>query len=94
VARGLATLSAAGGGYAAYEQLTLLWGGAQSACGSMLRMYMTRLADAVPVLDWLLDGPADCVSDANTFFGLPLAAWVLALCAFSVVFLWLQRRPN
>jgi len=92
--RSFATLAAAGGGFAAYQQLLLLWGPGEATCGSMLRMYMTRLADTVPALDWLLDGPADCAAEANLVLGLPLAFWVLLLTTVCAVMLWLPRRKK
>lgn len=87
-----ATGAAAGGMVAAYQQLVLLWGPVEATCGSSLRMTMTRLADALPWLDWLLDGSADCAADPNRLIGLPLAFWALALLAGCVALLWLPRR--
>jgi disulfide bond formation protein DsbB len=87
-----ATGAAVGGCVAAYQQLMLLWGPTAATCGSSLRMTMTRLADALPWLDWLLDGSADCAADANRLAGLPLAFWVLALLVGTMALLWLPRR--
>lgn len=92
--RGIATLAACGGGFAAYQQLTLLWGAGEATCGSLLRMYLLRLVDALPTLDWLLDGPADCAAEANLILGLPLAFWVLLLTTSCVVMLWLPGRKQ
>lgn len=92
--RSIATAAAFGGGFAAYQQLVLLWGQGEATCGSMLRMYMTRLADNLPALEWLLDGPADCAADSNMFLGLPLAFWVLLLTAICAVGLWVPGRKR
>jgi protein dithiol:quinone oxidoreductase len=92
--RGLASFAAFGGAFAAYQQLVLLWGPGDATCGSMLRMYVTRLADTLPALDWLLDGPADCAAEANLILGLPLAFWVLSFAVICVGALWLPGRKS
>lgn len=93
-ARLLASTAAAGGAYAAYTQLTMLWGPTQLSCGAGLRMFLLRMSEHLPALDWLLDGPADCASDANRVLGLPLAFWMLVLLTVCIVLLWLPRRKN
>jgi disulfide bond formation protein DsbB len=92
--RGLASISAFGGGFAAYQQLKLLWGEGEATCGSLLRMYMTRLADTLPVLDWLLDGPADCAAEPNLLLGQPLAVWVIVLTVLCITILWQPARKQ
>ena len=88
----LASSAAVGGLYAAYEQLSLIWGQQQASCGLGLQLFLLELSDYLPALGWLLEGPADCANDANTLLGLPLAVWVVFLLVSSLVLLWLPSR--
>ena len=92
VTRLLASAAALGGMYAAYEQLGLIWGQQQASCGLGLRLFLLRMSDYLPALSWLLEGPADCASEANTLLGMPLAVWVMSLLAGSLIVLWLPSR--
>lgn len=89
-----ATLAAAFGGYAAYEQLTFIWGSGMASCSPGLKVYMEMAATALPALGWLLDGPADCLAAASEILGLPLAAWVLGFLLTAVAFLWAPSRKR
>lgn len=87
-----ATASAAFGGYAAYEQLELIWGSGMTSCSPGLKFYMEKAAAALPSLNWLLDGPADCLAAASEIFGIPLAGWVFAFLSFALLVLWAPYR--
>jgi len=60
---------------AAGSHLYLLFAPQEATCGPGLAMSVTRLVEALPGSEWLLEGAGACGDTRYSIFGIPLPAW-------------------
>lgn len=60
---------------AAGAHLYLIFSPQEATCGPGLAMAVTRLVEALPGSEWLLEGSGACGDTRYSIFGIPLPAW-------------------